>query len=98
MEALSSYMSKAGDQTLPDDAVEKTKHHILDTIAAMFSGADLPPGRVAHAFARKFKLFQGVTVVGSDVLCGPLEAALVNGMLAQSDETDDSHAARRSDR
>jgi 2-methylcitrate dehydratase PrpD len=56
MDALSSYMSKAGGQTLPDDVVEKIKHHILDTIAAMFSGTDLPPGRVAHAFARKFKL------------------------------------------
>jgi 2-methylcitrate dehydratase PrpD len=30
--------------------------------------------------------------VGSDVVCGPIEAALANGVLAQADETDDSHA------
>src|SRR5919201_36289 len=32
------------------------------------------------------------TVVGSDVMCGPIEAALANGVLAHADETDDSHA------
>lgn len=95
-DVLSEYMSKTGDRALPDDVSEKTKHHILDTIGAMFSGADLPPGRVAHAYARKFKVEQGTTIVGSNVLCGPLEAALVNGMLAHSDETDDSHAPSHS--
>jgi 2-methylcitrate dehydratase PrpD len=34
--------------------------------------------------------------VGSDVLTGAIEAALVNGMLAHSDETDDSHAPSHS--
>src|SRR5262249_35908947 len=28
----------------------------------------------------------------SDVICGPIEAALANGVLAHADETDDSHA------
>src|SRR4029434_5388855 len=32
------------------------------------------------------------TVVGSDVLCGPIEAALANGVLAHADESEDSHA------
>jgi len=36
------------------------------------------------------------TVVGSNLLCGPIEAAMVNGMLAHSDETDDSHAPSQS--
>src|SRR5260370_6871729 len=44
---LSNYMSDAGARALPAEAAEKTKHHILDTLAAMISGADLPPGRVA---------------------------------------------------
>jgi 2-methylcitrate dehydratase PrpD len=35
------------------------------------------------------------TVVASRVLCGAIEAALVNGMLAHSDETDDSHSPSR---
>ena len=36
------------------------------------------------------------TVAASDLLCGPIEAAMANGMLAHSDETDDSHAPSHS--
>jgi 2-methylcitrate dehydratase PrpD len=36
------------------------------------------------------------TVAGSDLLCGPIEAAFVNAMLAHADETDDSHAPSQS--
>jgi len=35
-------------------------------------------------------------VVASDILCGPIEAALTNGMLAHADETDDSHSPSQS--
>jgi 2-methylcitrate dehydratase PrpD len=93
---LSTYMSEAAGRALPDDVVEKTKHHILDTLAAMVSGADLPPGIIAMRFARAHMGEKTATVVGSDVLCGAIEAALVNGMLAHSDETDDSHAPSHS--
>src|SRR5205814_8304982 len=48
MAALSSYMSAAGE--LPDDVAEKTKHHVLDTFAAMLSGSQLAPGRAAIKF------------------------------------------------
>jgi 2-methylcitrate dehydratase PrpD len=89
---LSAYMAAAGSQALPEDAIEKTKHHVLDTFAAMISGVDLPPGKTAMRFAHAYAGAKAATVVGSDVLCGPMEAALANGMLAHSDETDDSHA------
>jgi 2-methylcitrate dehydratase PrpD len=92
MAALSAYMSGARERALPDDVVEKTKHHVLDTFAAMISGADLAPGRAAISFARGYGGERVATVVGSDVLCGPIEAALANGVLAHADETDDSHA------
>ena len=36
------------------------------------------------------------TVVGSSLLLGPIDAALVNGTLAHADETDDSHGASQS--
>src|SRR6202521_3971785 len=93
MARLSSYMSEARDRALPDDVVEKTKHHVLDTIAAMVSGTTLPPGRVVLRFAASYGGEPISTVVGTKILCGPIEAALVNGNLAHSDETDDSHAA-----
>src|SRR5438093_13786951 len=41
MTQLSAYMS--GNRTLPGEVIEKAKHHIVDTFAAMISGAELPP-------------------------------------------------------
>jgi 2-methylcitrate dehydratase PrpD len=84
-------MSEASTRKLPDEVVEKTKHVVLDTFAAMISGSDLPPGRFAIQFARGYKGDKVSTVAASNVLCGPIEAALANGMLAHSDETDDTH-------
>jgi len=89
MEKLSAYMAEARNRALPDNIVQETEHHILDTIAAMVSGADLPPGRMAIEFARSYGGEKIATVVASNVLCGPIEAALANGELAHSDETDD---------
>jgi len=86
---LSAYMSEASSRALPDDILEKTKHHILDSFAAMISGTQLGPGQVAIRFARAHAGEKVATVVGSDVVCGAMEAALANGMLAHSDETDD---------
>ncbi len=93
MSRLSTYMSEARDRALPDDVVEKTKHHVLDTIAAMISGSTLPPGRVVLRFATSYGGEPIATIVSTKILCGPIEAALINGNLAHSDETDDSHAA-----
>src|SRR5437870_11616805 len=84
MTTLSTYMSEAASRRLPDAVVEKTKHLILDTLAAMVSGSELPPGRFAIQFARAYGGDKVATVAGANVVCGPIEAALANGMLAQS--------------
>ena len=96
MTRLSTFMSEAGGRALPDAVVEKTKHMVLDTVAAMVSGSELPPGRFAIKFARDYRGDKIATVVGSNVVCGPIEAALANGMLAHSDETDDTHPPSQS--
>jgi 2-methylcitrate dehydratase PrpD len=96
MQQLSTYMSAAATRPLPDDVVEKAKQHILDTFAAMISGAELPPGRAALEFARGYGGKEIATVVASKTVCGPVEAAFANGVLAHSDETDDSHGPSRS--
>ncbi len=93
MAKLSAYMSEARSRALPEEVIEKVKQHVLDTLAAMVSGSELPPGRKAIEFARAYGGEKVATVVCSNVLCGPIEAALANGVLAQADETDDSHAA-----
>jgi 2-methylcitrate dehydratase PrpD len=96
MAALSGYMAAAKDRALPPAVVEKAKHHILDTFAAMVSGSELRPGRVALTLAQSQAGRPAATVVGSSVLTGPMDAALVNGVLAHADETDDSHGPSQS--
>jgi 2-methylcitrate dehydratase PrpD len=96
IEKLSSYMSSAATRALPDEVVEKAKQHILDTFAAMISGSELPPGRFAIDFARAYGGKEVATVVATNIVCGPIEAALANGIMAHADETDDSHGPSRS--
>src|SRR4029079_13358220 len=67
----------------------------LDTIAAMVSGSELPPGKAAFAFARMYSE-KTSTVAGRTLLCGPIEAAFVNAMLAHAGESDDAHAPSQS--
>jgi len=93
---LGNYMAEAAGRALPEEVIEKTKHHILDTLAAMVSGTELPPGKVAQAMAKARTGEKSATIVGTNILCGPIEAAMINGMLAHSDETDDSHAPSQS--
>jgi len=90
MTRLSAYMSEARNRALPAAVIEKAKHHILDTFAAMISGADLAPGRAAVQFARAYGGEKVSTVAASKILCGPIEAAMCNGVMAHADETDDS--------
>jgi len=96
MTRLSEYMSEAKDGVLPDAVAEKAKHHILDTLAAIISGSELPPGVAALRFARAYGGEQVATVAASNIVCGPIEAALVNGVMAHADETDDSHSPSQS--
>src|SRR5882724_144784 len=96
MQQLSAYMGGANTRALPNDVIEKAKQHILDTFAAMISGSTLPPGRGALEFARAYGGKEIATVVASKIVCGPIEAAFANGVLAHSDETDDSHGPSRS--
>jgi 2-methylcitrate dehydratase PrpD len=96
MTALSSYMAAAKDRALPPEVVEKAKHHILDTVAAMVSGSKLPPGQAALTLARAQAGRTSSTVVGSRIVTGSIDAALANGVLAHADETDDSHGPSQS--
>jgi 2-methylcitrate dehydratase PrpD len=90
---LAAYMADARRKPLPSTVVEKAKHHILDTIAAMISGTKLLPGRKAVQYARSRGGVPEATVAGTDIVTTSEVAALANGILAHADETDDSHAA-----
>ena len=93
MRELSAYIVAALQRPLPPTVVEKTKHHILDTIAAMVSGSCLGPGKKAIAYVKTLGGAKEACVIGSNIITAAGNAALANGMLAHADETDDSHAA-----
>ena len=92
MRELATYIARAGKKPLPKPVVEKTKHHVLDTIAAMVSGSRLLPGEKAISYIKTQGGTREATVVGSRLVTTAENAALANGMLAHADETDDSHA------
>ena len=92
MQQLSAYIARAGKRPLPAAVLEKTKHHILDTIAAMVSGAPLLPGRKGIAHVKSLGGAKEACVIGSRIVTSAANAALANGMSAHADETDDSHA------
>ena len=92
MQQVSAYIAAAPRKALPKAVLEKTKHHVLDTLAAMVSGSRLLPGRKAISYAKTLGGNKEAVVAGSRLVTGAPIAALANGMLAHADETDDSHA------
>ena len=96
MNALSDYMSAARTRALPDEVIEHAKYHLLDTIAAMISGSELPPGQAAQRYVREHSGNGTTTIVGASLTAPPIDAALANGVMAHADETDDSHNESRS--
>lgn len=92
MQELSAYIAGALKRPLPEAVTEKTKHHLLDTIAAMVSGSRLLPGRKAIAYVKTLGGAKEACVIGTRLVTTAEHAALANGMLAHADETDDSHA------
>jgi 2-methylcitrate dehydratase PrpD len=86
---LARYMVEARSRNLPADVAREAKHRILDTLAAMVSGARLKPGEMAIRYARAQGGVAEATVVATDLRTTAVNAALANGMFAHADETDD---------
>jgi 2-methylcitrate dehydratase PrpD len=92
MQQVSAYIAGAPRKALPKAVLEKTKHHVLDTLAAMVSGSRLLPGRKAISYAKTLGGKKEAVIAGSRIVTAASTAALANGMLGHADETDDSHA------
>lgn len=88
---LTHYMAGARGCELPANVVREAKNHILDTVAAMVSGASLMVGQKAIAYIRTLGGTPEAQVIGSNLVTSAANAALTNGMLAHADETDDMH-------
>src|SRR5262245_66007656 len=92
---LSEYVAGALTRALPDAVVEKARHHILDTFAAMVSGTELTPGRLALGYAAAQGGAPEASIVGTRQRASAVNAGLAHGMRAQADETDGSTGAPR---
>jgi 2-methylcitrate dehydratase PrpD len=90
---LCDYISTSLDRPLPAEADERAKLHILDTLAAIVSGSRLLPGEQAISYVGSQGGTPEALVIGSSIMTSAVNAALVNGMSAHADETDDSSAA-----
>jgi 2-methylcitrate dehydratase PrpD len=89
--AVARYAAQVANQRLPAMVVERAKCHILDTLAAIVSGAAMEAGRAGQSYAASLGGKAVASILGTD-LCAPLvEAALAHGMAAHADESDDSH-------
>ena len=86
---VARYMAAARERALTSDIARETKHRILDTIAAMVSGARLKPGEAAIRFARAQGGVPEASVLTTTIRTSAVNAALVNGMFGHADETDD---------
>ena len=86
---VARYMAAARQQPLPPDVVRETRHRILDTIAAMVSGARLKPGEMAIRFVRAQGGTAEASILTTNLRTTAINAALVNAMFAHADETDD---------
>ncbi len=91
MQQLSTYIAGAARRALPAEVQERAKHHLLDTLAAMVSGAPLLPGQRAIEFAASQGGTPEAGVVGTTIVTSAINAALANGMLGHADETDDAY-------
>ena len=86
---VARYMAAARQQPLPAEVLRETKHRVLDTVAAMVSGARLKPGEMAIRFARAQGGTPEASIVTTNIRTSAINAALVNAMFAHADETDD---------
>jgi len=86
---LARYMVEARDRRLPPQAAREGKHRILDTLAAMVSGARLLPGEMAIRYVREQGGVAEASVLTTNIRTSAVNAALANGMFGHADETDD---------
>jgi 2-methylcitrate dehydratase PrpD len=92
---LSEYIAAAATRELPPPVVEKTGHHILDSLAAIISGSRLKAGELAIRYVQRLGGAAEATLIGTPLVVPVESAALANAMAGHADETDDSHLRGR---
>ena len=88
--AIARHAAVTAAASLPAAILEKAKLHLLDTLAAIVSGAALEAGIAGQRYAMSLGGAAIAPVLGTDLRAPFVEAALANGMAAHADESDDS--------
>ena len=86
---VARYMADARNRNVPPQVARETKHRILDTLAAIVSGATLTPGAIAVRYVRAQGGVPEASVLTTSIRTSAVNAALANAMFAHADETDD---------
>src|SRR5262247_1057556 len=73
---LARYMASARDRDLPPAVVQAAKHRILDTLAAIVSGAQLKPGEMAIRFVRSQGGVAEASIPTTNIKTSAINAAL----------------------
>jgi len=91
-EIFASFVEKTRFEDLPEEVIDKTKLHIIDTIAATFAGSESPLCKVLKNYASTTEKIQESTIIASGGLkvSSPM-AAMINGVAAHALEIDDGH-------
>lgn len=92
---VAQFIAAACETPLPAAVEEKAKLHVLDTLAAIVSGADLPAGHAGRRYGERLAGPPEALLIASARLVAAEHAALCNAMAAHADETDDSHVGGR---
>jgi 2-methylcitrate dehydratase PrpD len=71
---LARYMVEARERNLPPDVAREAKHRILDTLAAIVSGAHLKPGEMAIRYARTQGGVAEASILTTDITTSAVNA------------------------
>jgi 2-methylcitrate dehydratase PrpD len=88
---VAGFAARIGTAELSDAVIAKTRDHLLDSLAAIVSGAALEAGVAGRRYAESVGGAAAASVLGTRASAPLVEAALANGMSAHADESDDSH-------
>jgi hypothetical protein len=75
MPAVCAYLQKSGTAELPAAVMLKTKHHLLDTLAAIMSGAEFKVGKLSTAFVHAQGTGSEACVAGANFLTTAINAS-----------------------
>jgi hypothetical protein len=82
------YLVRAKDRPIPELTLKKTRLHVLDTLAAVVSGYQLPAGQAGMRLAKRLGGAPEATVLSTPLFkWDAIQAATANAMLEKTAET-----------